>query len=318
MRGEGRREGPVAAARGVPLGKRFLGVGQRQNGRRDAGRDAGAGKSNAVRVAVVAPQVLGGEAPGSLLRVQHAGPRRAPVRQGQVEVTVQVVVAERRREGLPGAHGFDTGVPGHVREGAVAVVAEQAGRVALQAADEQIEVAVAIDVGEGRPGVAVVAGRRAGEGEPGRCRHLGEPQAAVVAIQEVGADVTAHDEQVDVAVVVVVAGRGAGAGHQVDEREAVDAAHAALESNARLRRGVAKARGRLVRGARHGCGGGQDGRQQHVDAGPTRECRRWPAAEGGRRPETAAYGAASGPAGLPMSLSQSDRLRAARGETPAA
>ena len=82
--------------------------------------------------------------------MQRAGPRGTPVRQSQVEVAVQVVVAERRREGLLGAHGFDPGVPGHVGERAVAVVVEEARRVALQAAHEQVEVAVAVEVGEGR------------------------------------------------------------------------------------------------------------------------------------------------------------------------
>ena len=171
-------------------------------------------------------------------------------------VAVQVVVAESGREGLLGTHRVDAGTSGDVVEGAVAVVAEQQRRIALQPAEEQVEVAVAIQVGERSSGMPVVETRRAGVGQAGGGRHLGEAEPAVVAVQQIGADVAADDEQVDVAVAVVVAGRSAASRHQVDEREPIDAEGPALEIDPRAVRDITVEGGRCAGPRTATCGGG--------------------------------------------------------------
>ena len=69
------------------------------------------------------------------------------------------------------------------------------------ASRDEVEPAVAVDVGEGRPGAA-----RPVERDAGRRADLLERAVAAVAEEQVGADVAAHDVEVDPAVAVVVAG----------------------------------------------------------------------------------------------------------------
>ena len=207
--------------------------------------DADVGEADAVRVAVVAPQRLGiAVAAGAVRRT-----RRAPVRQHHVEVAVEVVVAERRRDRVLRAHRLDAGRLGDVGERAVAVVLEQEAGIALHAADEQVEVAVAVDVGEGGPAVQVAAAARRGVVDAGRGSDVGEVVAAVVAVQQVRPDVAAHDVEVHVAVAVIVAGRDAAAEHlRLRVGRVDDAVH---ERDARARRDV-----RELQARRPGGGGG--------------------------------------------------------------
>ena len=197
-------------------------------------------KTDPARVAVVAPQRL-----GVAVAARAVGrTRRAPVRQHHVEVAVEVVVAEGRRDRVAGAHRLEARGVGDVGERPVAVVRVQHAGIALHAADEQVEVAVAVDVGEGRPAVQVAAAAGRGMVDARRRGDVREVVVAVVAVQQVRPDVAAHDVEVDVAVAVVVAGRDAAAEHlRLRVGRVDDAVH---ERDARARRDVRELRIRRI------------------------------------------------------------------------
>ena len=191
---ESGREGVVDARRVAGIdGFRVDDVG------RDAGRQAHVREPDRCARAggVVPPQVFG-------VHLRPHPPPRAPMGEKEIQIAIEIVVAERRRHGVAGADGVQAGAGGDVRESAVAVVAEQKRRIELQAADEEVQVAVAVNVRERRAGVAVVLRGRFGVGHPGGRGHFGKDVAAQVAVEQVGADVAPHHEEVHPAVVVVV------------------------------------------------------------------------------------------------------------------
>ena len=143
---EGRRE------RVVEVQLRHQRILVDDNRRDQAACHADAFEPDAVAVAVVAPQVFGVSGPAEQV------PRRAPVPEQQVEVAVEVVVAERRRQGVGGMHEVESRALGDVGERPVAVVGEHHRGVALQPREEEIEVPVAVEIGKCGRTVAVVLG----------------------------------------------------------------------------------------------------------------------------------------------------------------
>ena len=121
------------------------------------------------------------------------------MRQRHIQIAVLVVVGERGRERVRCEHR-ETRRRRHVDERAVAVLHEVV-RVALDCADEQIQIAVAVDIGEG--GAASLVHKV--ESDIGR--DVDEGAVALVLEQPVGGDVAAGDVDIDVAVRVVVHGR---------------------------------------------------------------------------------------------------------------
>ena len=143
------------------------------------------------------------------------------------EIPVAVVVAEGRGEGVLRPHEVQPGTRGHVAEGAVAVVGKDERRIAVEPRNEYVEVAIPVEVCHGGRTVTVspVSGLRVCQ--PGLRRDIRELEVAVVPIQQVGTQVSAHDEEVDVPVPVVVAGGDTAGCHDRNFR----VAHAAGETD---------------------------------------------------------------------------------------
>ena len=162
-------------------------------------------------VAVVAEQRIG------VVDQQLVAPLRAPRSHRQVQVAVQVVVAERRAHAgrpLAGQRG-DAGLRRHLGEGAVAVVAVEpqasrrgGGQLGRPVADHvEIDPAVAVVIAGDRPEAAVAYG------EPRLLGAVAEGAVTVVEVEPVRPGAAAGDEeQVLPAVAVEVRHRAAG-GH---------------------------------------------------------------------------------------------------------
>ena len=172
--------------------------------RRDARRQTYVGKPDHAICGVVSPQVFG------IDTLAH-NPGGSPMREKQVQVTVQIVVAEGGREGVPGEDRVDSRPPGYIGECAVAFIAKQEARVVLDPADEQVDVAVTVDIGERGATVAVVLVGGPGIGHAGSFADFFEHVVAEVPVQKVRADVAAQHEQIHQSVAVVVAARHAAA-----------------------------------------------------------------------------------------------------------
>ena len=185
---EGRIESPLADER----------VGIEDDRGRDARRLADAGEANSPALAVVAPQRL---------RVADAAYEvagRAPMAERQVQVAVEVVIAEGGRHGVLGPHAVQARARRPIGEGTVACVGEHERWVAVQARHQQVEVAVAIEIGQGRRAVAPRAIAGAGVSDAGFGSHLDKHHVALVPIQQIGPQVATHNEQVHIPVPVVV------------------------------------------------------------------------------------------------------------------
>ena len=168
-----------------------VGEGHRQGGP-VAAVDAGSGRDvEEAAVAVVAPQGVGGAAPGSVGRPE--------ARHGEVEVAVVVGVGPGGADAGPVAAG-DAAGGGDVGEGAAAVVAVEP--VGTGPAQEQVGVAVLVVVAEegadGAPAVDAAVG------------HGGEVAPLVEIERAAAAFAGGREEQVEVAVAVDVGHRGAG------------------------------------------------------------------------------------------------------------
>ena len=143
--------------------------------RRDARRQAYVGKPNHAVRGVVSPQVFG------IDELAH-NPGVSPMREKQIQVAVQIIVAEGGREGAPGEDGVDSGPRGYIGECAVAFIAKQKARVVLDATHEQVEVAIAVDISERRATVAVVLVGGFGIGHAGGLADFLERVAAEVPV----------------------------------------------------------------------------------------------------------------------------------------
>ena len=118
------------------------------------------------------------------------------MRQEKVEIAIAVVVEERRGNRV-GSDQLDAGTVRFVEEGAIAVL-EHVVAPAFHGAKKQVEIAIAVDIAEGRPAALV--------GDDGS-HFLGgvdESTVALVLVKTVGVQVAAHHVQVDVPIPVVV------------------------------------------------------------------------------------------------------------------
>ena len=152
-------------------------------------------------VAVVAPKVLAGVVPvGQRVRSE----RRHRVSEEGIQIAVAIVITEGAAKVVRGLHDviIDKGRVENVREGAIAIVKEHSRYRAHQAADEQIEVAIPVDVREHRPGLSFTADvHTRGRG------HVGEGAVTVIAKQPGRSRVAPHREDIGQPVVIVVADR---------------------------------------------------------------------------------------------------------------
>ena len=121
------------------------------------------------------------------------------MRQEEIEMAIAVVVVEGS------AHGVERGVhhPAHRRdvdEPALLAqpVLEQVDRPALDGADEQVEISVAVDVAERGAAAPMDEVEANGDG------NLGIGSIALVLVEVVGCRVAAHHVEIDIAVAVVV------------------------------------------------------------------------------------------------------------------
>ena len=121
----------------------------------------------------------------------------------QIEPAVAVVIAERRAEADPPVACIQRRAPLHRRlhEAALALVHEQPVPHSADRGDEQIEIAVVVDIAPGR-----AVGRLAEALQPPGARHIVECPVAAVAQQQVVV-VEPRDHQIDVAVAVEIARR---------------------------------------------------------------------------------------------------------------
>src|SRR5262249_22189534 len=124
----------------------------------------------------------------------------------QIEVPVTIVVRGAGAERVAGGWDGDPARSGHVGERAVPLVVEDVYRRAVDAADEEIEMAVAVEVGEERPRALTQ------DGDAGRLPDPLEGPIAGVVEEELRPDVAPDAVRVDPAVAVVVA-RGPAPGH---------------------------------------------------------------------------------------------------------
>ena len=149
------------------------------------------------------------------------------MRQEHVEVAVEIVIAEARRHGARREHVDDVRrIRRDVFERAVAAVRIDLVRVVVNAADEQVEIAVAVHVGEGRPAMPVIATIGTSIRDASLCGEVFEDEAfallgELIQIEPVRptaavgpAGVAVGNEQVDVAVAIAIAGRGAADRHR--------------------------------------------------------------------------------------------------------
>src|SRR5262249_37785749 len=142
-------------------------------------------------------------APEQLERLAERGLKRGvPVGDEQIEVAVAIDVGEGGRERVAGEDEAAGG--GDVGEGAVALVVEETRLRTVDAEDEQVGPAVAVDVGGHRAAAAAAGDRDAGGGAD-----FGERAVVLVVKEQVWADVAAHDVEIGPAVTVVVAARDA-------------------------------------------------------------------------------------------------------------
>ena len=148
-------------------------------------------------VAVVAPHGLG---------VFSGAPPRPPMRQKQVQVAVLIVVEECRGNGAIGVQNQPR-ILGNVDKGSVRfvqpVLEQEDG--AVDCSDEEIEVAVGVDVAE-RGSAAPIR-----DGQSDRGGRLHERAVPPVGIQVIGFGIAADQQQVDIAVAVVIRSRYAAA-----------------------------------------------------------------------------------------------------------
>ena len=159
--------------------------------------------------AIVAPKAPGGG------RVRQGG---APARDEEVEVEVAIVIAEGRGVAVPGQR--EAG-PRRQREGAVPAIQVEPRRRLEEAEQQEVEPAVAVDVGE-----RAARDQAAHRGEAGVEGLVAEGAVAAVAVEAGEADATARHVEVDVPVAVVVARSGAAGedahGFLVVDREGID------------------------------------------------------------------------------------------------
>ncbi len=146
--------------------------------------------------------------------------RRGPVRQKHVEVTVEIVVAESCGNRMLGDHLFNVRrIRSDVGKHTVALVFVDLARVVVDAADKQVEIAVAIHVGKHGPTMAIIvlaAGtsvRDAGVSGIVFKQHAVALLCELIQIEAVRAaaavrspGVAIGNEQINVAVVVAIAG----------------------------------------------------------------------------------------------------------------
>ena len=161
---------------------------------------------------------------GALLRRidVHRGPRLVV---GDVQVEVAVAVHIGQRHGHAAAGGAEPGLDGTLGEHAVAVVDEQRHSPA-ERADQEVQVAVAVDVGEHGAG-RVAAGHR----DAGRRGDVLEAPVAQVAVQGIRA-LVAGEVDVGAAVSIHVPQRHAAALRQVTVPERAVERDGVGESNA--------------------------------------------------------------------------------------
>src|SRR5690606_4504715 len=120
----------------------------------------------------------------------------------EIEVAVAIVIAERRGEARPREE--ELGRFRRVLEGPVAAVPEQGRESAVDAADEEVEIAVAVLVGEDGPGA-----RDSFERDAGRLGDVRERPVAEVPEEPISPGRAADDVEIEPAVSVEVAGGGA-------------------------------------------------------------------------------------------------------------
>ena len=129
---------------------------------------------------------------------------------GEVKITVQIEVAKRRRH-PKGPQEKESCVVRHIGECAVAVVAHE-HRVVLQTAHEQIQVPITIHIREDRPHLAARRIPWPQQSNASTLCHVGELKVTLIAEQQIGANVPAYEEQVNVPIAVIVSRCGAACG----------------------------------------------------------------------------------------------------------